>query len=186
MNATVNQSRLLRRGRIFDFTLENVTLETGVTVDMEIIRHPGAAAIVPLTDDRQVMMLKQYRHAAGQSLWEIPAGTLEKNETTSECARRELVEETGYDALQWDNIGSVIPVPGYSDESIDLFLARQLEPARQQLDADEIIEVHPVPLQTVIEMIDRGDINDAKTVVAIFRTIRQLGLCSVLGSSSAE
>jgi ADP-ribose pyrophosphatase len=78
MNATVNQSILLRRGRVFDFTLENVTLETGVTVDMEIIRHPGAAAIVPLTDDRQVLMLKQYRHAAGQSLWEIPAGTLEK------------------------------------------------------------------------------------------------------------
>ena len=176
MYATVNQRNTLRQGRVFDVTLENVTLSNGTCLDMEIIRHPGAAAILPLTDDNAVIMLKQYRHAAGQALWEIPAGTVEHGEETSECARRELVEETGYRARQWESLGCVLPVPGYSDEKIDLFLARRLESAVQQLDSDEMIEVHTIPMNIVISMIDRGDINDAKTVVAVFRAALRLDL----------
>ena len=172
--ATVNQRQILRRGRVFDFTLENVTLDNGVQLEMEIIRHPGAAAIIALTDDRQIIMLKQYRHAAGEALWEIPAGTVEPGEDTFSCAQRELAEETGYSARQWEPLGCVIPVPGYSDEKIDLYMAKRLVSARQNLDADEIITVHAIPLQRVVSMIDQGKINDAKTVVAVFRAMHRL------------
>ena len=176
MKATVHHRETLRRGRVFDYTLENVTLANGVNLDIEIIRHPGAAAILPLTEDRQVILLKQYRHAAGGSLWEIPAGTVEKEEDSFACAQRELKEETGYAARRWDPLGFVIPVPGYSDEKIDLFLARQLKPVAQNLDPDEVIEVHAMPFEIVVNMIEKGKINDAKTVVAVFRAIQKLDL----------
>ena len=178
MKATVNHRETIRRGRVFDFTLENVTLTNGANLDMEIIRHPGAAAIMPLTDDRHVIMLRQYRHATGQSIWEIPAGTFEKKGHSLACARRELAEETGYSAQQWDDLGSIIPVPGYSDEKIDLYLARRLSPAAQNLDPDEEIEVHALPLDQVVSMIECGDIIDAKTIASVFRTIQKLGQLS--------
>lgn len=164
----VNQRRTIRHGRVFEITVENVTLDNGVTIDLEVIRHPGAAAIVPLLEDHRVVMLKQYRHAVGRYMWEIPAGTVDGKESPMACARRELVEETGYSAATWETLGAVQPVPGYSDETIHLFLARDLTPARQDLDADEILEVHPLPLDQVVAMIADGRIQDAKTIAAMF------------------
>lgn len=171
--AQVNHRQSIRRGRVFDITVENVTLPNDVTVDLEVLRHPGAAAILPLTEDNEVIMLRQYRHAIGDMLWEIPAGTLDENEASMACARRELIEETGYQAETWDDLGAVTPVAGYSDERIHLYLARDLSPARQDLDADEVIEVHALPLQRVVSMITDGEIEDAKTVVAVFRALRK-------------
>jgi ADP-ribose pyrophosphatase len=167
---------LVHHGRVFDFTKERVTLTNGVTVDMEVIRHPGAAAIVPLTDDGQVIMLKQYRHAVGGSLWEIPAGTMDPADTSPlDCARRELVEETGFSAATWDDLGELTPVPGYSDERIHLFLARDIEPATQNLDADEIVAVHPLPLAQVRRMVFEGEITDAKTIAGLFLIEKHIG-----------
>ena len=164
----------LHSGRVFDITIENVTFPNGVNRNMEIIRHPGASAIVPLTDDNNVLMLKQYRHAVGSVMWEIPAGTFDGDENPLACASRELIEETGFEAQAWDGLGAITPVPGYSDERIHLFLARDLAPAVQKLDADEFIEVQPLPLSQVAVMITSGEIEDAKTIAAIFRTLHKL------------
>lgn len=170
----VHRRQRLHSGRVFDITLENVTFPNGINCNMEIIRHPGASAIVPLTDDNKVLMLKQYRHAVGRILWEIPAGTVDGDEDPLACASRELIEETGYEAHAWDPLGAVTPVPGYSDERINLFLARDLTPATQKLDVDEFIEVQPVPLSQVAVMITSGEIEDAKTIAAIFRALHKL------------
>jgi ADP-ribose pyrophosphatase len=166
----------IRKGRVFDLTVESITLPNGVHLDLEIIRHPGASAIVPLSADNEVFMLKQYRHAVGGTLWEIPAGTLDADEAPLDCAKRELAEETGLKAESWESMGAVTPVPGYSDERIHLFLARRLTPSVQSLDPDEIIEVHSIPLKKVVEMILSGKIEDAKTIAAIFRALHQVGV----------
>jgi ADP-ribose pyrophosphatase len=175
MDAKINRKELIHRGRVFDVTLENVTLPNGACTDMTIIRHPGAAAIVPLTENRRVLMLKQYRHAIGCDWWEIPAGTFNGQEDPMACARRELTEETGYTARTWDPLGVICPVPGYSDERIHLFLARDLTQTHRQLDFDEIIEVHSLALDQVVAMIMAGEVEDAKTIAAIFRILPIIG-----------
>jgi ADP-ribose pyrophosphatase len=171
METRVHKQQILRKGRVFDVTVENVTLANGYTVDLEVIRHPGASAIVPILENNQVLMLRQYRHAVGKSIWEIPAGTFDGKEDPMVCAQRELTEETGYSAQNWDRLGAITPVPGYSDETIHLFMASGLSPAKQALDKDEILEVHPLPLARVVEMIREGEIQDAKTIAAIFLTL---------------
>jgi ADP-ribose pyrophosphatase len=119
---------------------ENVTLDNGVSTDLDYIEHPGAAAIVPLIAPGEVLLIHQYRHALKQYIWEIPAGTLEPGEPAMDCARRELIEETGYAAGVWQRFGEITPVPGYSDERIHLFLASELTPpARSRC---EILTVH--------------------------------------------
>lgn len=168
MTAKVNDTRTIHHGRVFDITVENVSLDNGFTVDLEIIRHPGASAIVPVTDDGNVVLIKQYRHAVSAYIWEIPAGTFDGKEDPLVCARRELAEETGYAAQQWDRLGGITPVPGYSDEHIHLYMARNLEPVEQNLDQDEVLAVHHLPFSEVVAMITRGDITDAKTIAGIF------------------
>ena len=186
MDARINRKELLHHGRVFDVTLESVTLPNGACTDMTIIRHPGAAAIVPLTEDHHVLMLKQYRHAIGRDWWEIPAGTFNGREEPMACAQRELAEETGYKAHTWDPLGSISPVPGYSDECIHLFLARDLSRTRRQLDFDEIIEVHTLALDQVVDMIMNGQVEDAKTIAAIFRTLPIIGRGISDGSNCAR
>lgn len=174
MNVRTNNSSMLRHGRVFDITVENVTFPNGFNMDMEIIRHPGASAIVPVMDGDQVVMLKQYRHAIGRDIWEIPAGTFDGKEDPLACARRELIEETGFAAAAWDRLGAVTPVPGYSDERIHLFLARDLAPAGQHLDQDEFLEVHVLSLTQVETMIAQGEIQDAKTIAGIFLALKKI------------
>ncbi len=162
-----NQTTLIRKGRVFDFYAENITLPNGVSLDMEIIRHPGAAAIVPVMDDGSVILLKQYRHAVGGFIWEIPAGTLESGEDARQCAERELIEETGYAARHFDRLAEITPLPAYSDERIHLFLATDLTQTAQKLDEDELLVVHRVALRLAIKMVTDGEIQDAKTIVGL-------------------
>jgi len=162
-----NRTTLIRKGRVFDFYAENITLPNGVSMDMEIIRHPGAAAIVPVTNDGSVLLLKQYRHAVGGFIWEIPAGTLDPGEDARGCAERELIEETGYAARHFERLAEITPLPAYSDERIHLFRATGLTRSAQNLDEDELLFVHRVELRLAMKMIAEGEIQDAKTIVGL-------------------
>jgi ADP-ribose pyrophosphatase len=172
MPAKVNKSVALHKGRVFTLLRENITLDNGVTVDLDVIRHPGASAVVPVADDNKLIMLKQFRHAVGDYIWEIPAGTLDPDETYLECAQRELIEETGYSANKWRTLGEIIPVPGYSDERIRIFLATELLPARQNLDKDEVLAVHEIKMDDAMDMIRKGAIQDGKTISGLFMASR--------------
>jgi ADP-ribose pyrophosphatase len=168
MTAKINDRKIIHQGRVFKLIRENVTLDNGVTTDFEFVAHPGATAIVPMISDARVLLLKQYRHSLREYIWEIPAGTLDPQESVIDCAKRELIEETGYSAKKWEKLGSFTPVPGYSDERIHIYLAADLQPARQNLDKDEIINVHEVDLSEAMEMIEKGEIQDAKSITGLF------------------
>jgi ADP-ribose pyrophosphatase len=165
--ARVHNIREIHAGRVFKLFQEELTLPNGFTTSLELIRHPGAAALVAFPEEHAVLLLRQYRHAVGGYIWEIPAGTLSPGEAPLECARRELVEETGYMASELLPLGQMVPVPGYSDERIHIFLARGLTPAPQRLDQDEVLEVHRLPLSQVMEMVRTGQIQDGKTIVGL-------------------
>ena len=168
MSAIINKSVTLHTGRVFSLVNENYILENGVTADMDFIRHPGAAAMVPMLNNRQVVLIKQYRHAIRDFIWEIPAGTLDPNESPITCARRELIEEIGYSATDWHQLGTITPLPGCSDERIHIFLALDLKSAEQNLDDDEMINVHKMNLSEAMQMILAGEISDGKTISGLF------------------
>lgn len=174
MAATVNRRSQIYRGRVFRLVRENVTLDNGVSAELDFIEHPGAAAIVPLVSPGEVVLVRQYRHALRRFIWEIPAGTLDPGESGLECARRELAEETGYGAAEWHPLGEITPVPGYSDERVFLFLATALSAAQQGLDPDEVLAVHRLPLEKALEMIATGEIQDAKSICGLMLAERHL------------
>jgi ADP-ribose pyrophosphatase len=175
MAVNVNERRSIHRGRVIQMVRENVTLDNGATTDLDFIEHPGAAAIVALTHGREVVLVRQYRHALRRYIWEVPAGTLAPGEPVLECARRELAEETGFTASQWQALGEITPVPSYSDERIHLFLATGLSTVAQRLDADEVLHVHCVPLAEADGMIARGELQDAKSICALLLAQKRLG-----------
>src|ERR1019366_5757184 len=163
-----NRRPVLKLG-VVDFGVESATLPGGVQVDLPVIRHPGASAIVALYPDLNIAMLRQYRHAIGGWLWEIPAGCRNAGEDGLECARRELGEEASVAAERWDHLGSIITIPSFCDERIEMYLARELSAGEGTLDHDEVIYVSRVPFQETFAMIRRGDIVDAKSIVALYR-----------------
>jgi ADP-ribose pyrophosphatase len=175
MSAVINRSATLHKGRVFSLVNENYTLENGVTSEMDFIQHPGAAAMVPLLNNQEVVLIKQYRHAIREFIWEIPAGTLDAGESPLNCARRELVEETGYSADDWQQLGTITPLPGCSDERIHIFLASDLKPAEQHLDDDEMLNVHIVKFNDALQMILAGGISDGKTISGLFLASHWLG-----------
>jgi ADP-ribose pyrophosphatase len=163
-------------GRIVHLEVEHVRLPNGVEIDLEIVRHPGAAAVVA-EDDGTVILIRQYRHAGGGYLWEIPAGTLHAGEAPDACARRELAEEAGVEAGELVRLGSILTTPGFCDEWIHLFLARQLHPVGTRHDHDEVIaEVRRMPWDEVLRMIGSADIVDAKSLVGLYHAARWLGI----------
>jgi ADP-ribose pyrophosphatase len=168
MTASINNHEILHEGRIFNLVKENYTLENGVSSEMDFIQHPGAAAMVPVLNDNEVVLIKQYRHAIREFIWEIPAGTLDPNESPLSCARRELIEEIGYSADDWHQLGTITPLPGCSDERIHIFLALGLKPATQHLDDDEMIKVHKLKLSEALQMIPAGEIRDGKTISGLY------------------
>lgn len=168
MPATINSHTKIHQGKVFELVSENITLENGVTTNMEFVHHPGAAGIVPMLDENHILLIKQYRHSLREHIWEIPAGTRDPHETVLTCAQRELIEETGYSAEKWIELIEITPVPGYSDERISLFLATDMKAAQQNLDKDEILNVHTVRFNEALNMIQRGEIRDSKTISGLF------------------
>ena len=155
------------QGQLFSFVSEDVTLPNGSRAEMAVVRHPGSTAVVPFLDNNMVVMELQYRHAVGEYMLEIPAGTMDPGELPLDCARRELEEETGLRATRMIELGPVHILPSYSDEIIHVYIARELTPARQKLDRDEILEVVHYPFEETLRMIADGRITDALTILSL-------------------
>jgi len=160
-------SNFMYRGRAVRLRLDRVRLPTGRETSREIIEHPGSVGILPLATRDRVLLIRQYRHAIGETIWEMPAGTMEPGETPRECAGRELEEETGYRAKSLTPLFDCYPAPGYSMELMHVFLARGLTSAEQKTEEDEIISVKPVTSERAFRMIRSGQIRDAKTICAL-------------------
>ena len=165
-------TRRIHTGKIIKLDSDHVRFPDGSTGEMDIIRHPGASAIVPflsdpLGNDPQILLLKQYRYAAEQYLYEIPAGRLDPGEEPRTCAVRELREETGCLANSMEFLFTMFTTPGFTDEQIHVFLASGLEQGKHAREADEFITVETMPLSHALELIKTGEIKDAKTALGI-------------------
>lgn len=167
--------RVVYDGRMLRVGLADVTLPGDRRVELEIIRHPGAAAIVPFRTPDEVLLLEQYRFAADGNLWEIPAGKLDAGEAPERCAARELEEEAGYRAGRLEPLTSIFTSPGFTDEVIHLFAAFDLRESEQQLEADEVIRVVPTPFAEALAMVFDGRIRDAKSALALLHAARRTG-----------
>jgi ADP-ribose pyrophosphatase len=165
---TTQNVRELYRGRIVHLVAESITLPNGHALDLEIVRHPGASAVVAVTAADEVFLLRQFRHAVGGYIYEVPAGKLD-GEDPLVCAQRELAEEAGVEAAHWLEMGSIVTTPGFSDEVIHLFLARDLRMVAQKLEPNEVLSVERVPFAQALAMCARGDIRDAKSMCALMR-----------------
>ena len=154
-------------GRIVRLGIESLRLPNGTPLELEVVRHPGGAAVVALDTQGQVCLLRQYRHAAGGWLWELPAGKLEPGESPQTTAARELLEEAGLQAGTWEELGEVLTTPGFCDEVIHLFLARELRELPACPEAHELIEVHWIAFDTALQQVREGRIRDAKTMLGL-------------------
>ena len=170
----MSKSKHVFTGKVLTLNIDTVTLPNGFTVDLEIVRHPGAAAVVPLKDNGTVVLIKQFRHAAGGFIYEIPAGKLHPGEDPMHCAARELEEEIGYVAGRLELLTSILTAPGFTDEVIHIYKATGKTAGRQQLDRDEVLEVLEISLEEAIKMIKAGTIRDAKTIVGL-RLVGMIG-----------
>lgn len=162
----------LYSGKVVNLDLDTVRFPDDSIGQLEMLRHPGAAAVVPFLDppggaDPQVVLIRQFRHAADGYIWEVPAGRLDGGEPPESCAARELEEETGMRARRLERLTSIYTTPGFTDERIHLFLADGLEPGAEHREADEFMELHTLRWSKVLGMIERGEIVDGKTLVSL-------------------
>jgi len=163
----LTMTKNIYKGKVVTLNLETVTLPNGATVELEVVRHPGAAAIVPMKDERTVILIRQFRLAAGGFIYEIPAGKLQPGEDPRLCAERELEEEIGYRAGTIERLETFFTAPGFTDEIMHLFKATGLTKTSQKLDHDEVLEVIEIPIEKAISQIRDGTIRDAKTIVGL-------------------
>lgn len=169
---TLTGSERRYEGRIIHLDVDTVRFPDGSTGQLEMIRHPGASAVVPMLDDPagpdpRVLLIRQFRHAADGVIWEVPAGRLDPGETPEACARRELAEETGMRAGRLERLTTIYTTPGFTDERIHLFLAGGLEEGDHRREADEFMELRPTPWSEAMRLIERGEIMDGKTLVSL-------------------
>ena len=165
--------RLAHTGRRIRVYVETVTLPDGTTFTRDIVRHPGAVVILPVLSATEICLLRNERFAVDETLWELPAGTLEPPEPILDAAQRELREETGYTAATWTSLGFLYASPGVLDEKLHLFVAENLTPGEQELEPGEAIRPVTVPLTEAVAMCLDGRIKDCKTITAILRWERR-------------
>jgi 8-oxo-dGTP pyrophosphatase MutT (NUDIX family) len=161
-------------GRVIEVNVERVPLPNGTVADLEIIRHPGGAAVVAIDADQRVCLLRQFRHAAGGWIWELPAGKIDNREPPFDTARRELEEEAGMAAGTWQSLGDYLSSPGVFTEVVHLFLATQLTPLPRRPEEHEVFEVHWLPFADVLQMARSGELRDGKSLVGVYRAAEQV------------
>jgi ADP-ribose pyrophosphatase len=165
-------TRRMYTGRIINLDIDTVRFPDGNIGELEMIRHPGASAVVPFLsdpagDDPTVLLIRQYRYAAERYLYEVPAGRLDPGEAPEACARRELREETGCTAERVEHLFTMYTTPGFTDEKIHLFMAVGITRGENEREADEFIEVETMPLSRALGLVEQGEIQDAKTALAL-------------------
>lgn len=171
------ESELKYDGKIVKLFVDKAEVENGDIVKREVIKHPGGVCVVPLDEDENVIFVRQFRYPHKRVFLEIPAGKLEYGENHRECGLRELKEETGCVCDSFEYLGNLVPTPAYDTEIIHMYLARRLHAGEQNLDKDEFLETEKIPLKKAAEMIMKNEIADAKTQVAILKTMFLLGYC---------
>ena len=154
---------------------ERVALPNGREITLDIVHHPGAAAVVPFLAEDEVVLIRQFRHAAGGTILEVPAGKLDAGEFPEHCATRELAEEAGFRAGRIEPLGSIWTTPGFTDEVIHLFAAFDLAPVASRPEDDEVIEVIRMPLDEALDLVWRGELCDAKSALALIHAARHVG-----------
>ncbi len=165
------------RGKIINMRTDTAQLPDGTTALREVVEHPGGVCVAALTDDNDLLFVRQFRYPYGEVVLELPAGKRDKNgEDPLTCGKRELLEETGAVAEQYRYLGPLYPTPGYCDEVIHLYLAQGLSFGEARPDEDEFLEVERIPLATAVDMVLANEIPDAKTQVAILKTAALLHL----------
>jgi ADP-ribose pyrophosphatase len=161
------KSETILQGRAFKIRRDYLKTPNGRETRLEIIEHGGSVVLVPIDDDGNLLFVRQYRHAAGEDLLELPAGTRDNDEPSEECAAREIREETGMEAGKLQKIGEFYLAPGYSSEFMVVFLATGLKDNPLDADDDEFLQVEKIPLQKVMQMVEQGNVPDAKSLAAL-------------------
>jgi ADP-ribose pyrophosphatase len=175
MSETQIGTKRIYEGRVINLRVDTVRFEDGTEGKREVIEHNGAVAIVALTDANEVKLVTQFRTPTGKELLEIPAGSINTGEDPLTCAHREIVEEISLAAAKMERLFAMYVAPGYSSEKITMFLATELSPQFAKGDEDEFIKVSTVPIDDALGMIDRGEIEDAKSIAGLFAVARRLG-----------
>ncbi len=165
-------SRRAYKGKVINVDIDTVEFPNGSVGELEMVRHPGASAVVPFLsdphgDDPQILLIKQFRHAADSFIYEIPAGKLDGNEPPIECAHRELREETGCTASRMEHVYTFYTTPGFTDEKIHVFMASGLSRGESAHEKDEFMTVETVTLSAALELVKKGELVDAKTALAL-------------------
>jgi 8-oxo-dGTP pyrophosphatase MutT (NUDIX family) len=163
------ERKMIYEGRVIKVSVDTVDLPNGMRIPLEIVRHPGGAAVVALDAQQRICLLRQYRHAAGGYIYELPAGKLEPGEPPEVTIRRELAEEAGMNAANWQSLGAYFSSPGVFTEIIHLYLATGLTPVEARPEADEVFEIEWWPLDQAMERARSGELADAKTIIGILR-----------------
>ena len=161
------KNKTVFKGRLIDLIVKKMRLPNGYLATFETIKHPGAALIVPFLTSDKVIMLRQLRPVIGAYIYELPAGTLDKNEAPLSCAKREIVEETGYSSGEFKYLGKIFPVPGYSTECIHIYKANKLRKVMHKAEEDEVIKIHIFTRRKIRQLFKSGRIVDAKTISAL-------------------
>lgn len=169
-------SETVYEGPIFTITHDTVELENGASSIRDVLHHNGGVCVIPITDDNEIYLVKQFRYPFAAVTREVPAGKLEKGEDHAECGRRELLEETGCTCSELVYLGEMLPTPAYDSEITHLYLARGLSYEKQQLDPGEFLDVEKIPLTEAIQLVMDGKIRDGKTQIVILKAARILGI----------
>jgi 8-oxo-dGTP pyrophosphatase MutT (NUDIX family) len=165
----MSESRHIFTGRVIEVNVERVPLPNGTIAELEIIKHPGGAAIVAIDERQRVCLLRQYRYVAGGWIWELPGGKIDNREPPLDTARRELEEEAGMRAAAWRPLGDYLTSPGIFTEVVHLFLATELTALPRRPEEHEVLEVHWLPFRDVLRMASSGELRDGKSLVGVYR-----------------